>query len=354
MSVPQIQNGVICEENKENENRNDSKKNKQPLPGEKKKDKGKEKVVEEEEETKESSEEMTEKEREALPHLFHEMRNAFNGLVNSVEYMGISDDPNSPLILEYVATNRSQNASDGYDIKKQLYILVKLFETIEAKTVKRTLRRSHLRELTAAMRTWLNALPGDISNEIFQLSRELFEQLLKDYKKLQDRGNQQEEQEIFSLQYSAFSLSHVMRTLPSFSAQQTGVEFSYKIAEEVPLRVYSDEARLRQILTNLITNAFKFTKSGSVRVDISLDRTGTNLVIAVADTGRGIPPDADVFSAFSQINPELSPSGHTGLGLGLEIVKTLVEALRGKIEMASVVGKGTTFTITLPLQAPTT
>ena len=109
--------------------------------------------------------------------------------------------------------------------------------------------------------------------------------------------------------------------------------------------------KLRQILLNLVSNALKFTEQGSVTV--SARRVGADsLALAVQDTGIGIPPDVQerIFEAFYQVD------GHStrqvgGTGLGLSIVKQLTTLLGGTIELASVPGQGSTFTVTLPMTA---
>lgn len=117
----------------------------------------------------------------------------------------------------------------------------------------------------------------------------------------------------------------------------------------MPLMIGTDPIKLRQILMNLASNAAKFTESG--RIDITPSILGSSLVIAVSDTGIGIKEeDLDkLFTAFSQIE-DVKTKHHEGTGLGLAISKNLIKLIGGSISVTSVPGKGTTFTVSLPIQ----
>ncbi|KAF0128808.1 MAG: PAS/PAC sensor hybrid histidine kinase [Bacteroidetes bacterium] len=112
--------------------------------------------------------------------------------------------------------------------------------------------------------------------------------------------------------------------------------------------IYSDEAKLHQILTNLINNAVKFTKSGSI--DFGFETKDNSIQFYVKDTGIGIPAELHdkVFIRFIQAEQSMTKN-YEGAGLGLAISKGLVELLGGKIWVESEIGKGTTFFFTLPI-----
>jgi CheY-like chemotaxis protein/anti-sigma regulatory factor (Ser/Thr protein kinase) len=133
-----------------------------------------------------------------------------------------------------------------------------------------------------------------------------------------------------------------------------------RIEEEAPLQstirnpqsaiVMGDAARLQQIVWNLLSNAIKFTPAGG-QVELRTECADGHIRIIVSDTGKGIPPELlpRIFDRFHQIDPS-SPRRHGGLGLGLALVKHLVELHGGKVEAASEgAGRGATFTVTLPL-----
>lgn len=118
----------------------------------------------------------------------------------------------------------------------------------------------------------------------------------------------------------------------------------------------TDHGKLRQILTNLIGNAIKFTPEGHVTVDVdpgTPDATGCSMVkITVRDSGIGIPDEmqAHIFGEFNQVEDEMNRK-FEGTGLGLAITKGIVERLEGTLTVASDLGKGSHFTVTLPLEA---
>ena len=114
-------------------------------------------------------------------------------------------------------------------------------------------------------------------------------------------------------------------------------------------RVLGDPDRLRQVLWNLLSNAIKFTSvNGTVR--ITLERRGPHVRVAVTDTGQGIPPALlpFVFERFRQ-GDTTSTRQHGGLGIGLAIVRELVELHGGRVDVESREGRGSTFTVELPL-----
>ncbi len=119
-------------------------------------------------------------------------------------------------------------------------------------------------------------------------------------------------------------------------------------------RFFLDEVRIRQVMTNLIDNAIKFTDEGEVEVVLTSERLNedmklADLIFEVRDTGTGIPEcDQDrIFEAFEQLS-EKSASSRRGAGLGLAITKQIVEAMNGRISLSSKEGLGSVFTIVMP------
>jgi signal transduction histidine kinase len=109
---------------------------------------------------------------------------------------------------------------------------------------------------------------------------------------------------------------------------------------------------VKQIVLNLLSNALKFTPSGSVTMTASYDARLKQVDISVRDTGVGIPPEdrAKVFEDFRQLDS--SPTrGYGGTGLGLSICRRLAQILGGSIDLDSALGKGSTFTLRLPAKA---
>jgi len=135
-----------------------------------------------------------------------------------------------------------------------------------------------------------------------------------------------------------------------FAAKAKGVKFSIVVEDDVPEYVAGDPTRLRQILLNLIGNAVKFTNTGEIAVvlDTALER----LRLKVSDTGIGISKAAQASMFEPYVQADLSTMRRFGgSGLGLTIVKRLVSAMQGKIVVQSVPGRGSTFTVFLPLKA---
>ncbi|MGY6646901.1 MAG: ATP-binding protein [Salinarimonas sp.] len=137
-------------------------------------------------------------------------------------------------------------------------------------------------------------------------------------------------------------------------ARENGIDLAAVIAPGTPRHVIGDPTRITQIISNLTSNALKFTEKGHVVIRIACaDGMRTRLRIAIEDTGIGIAPDklATVFSAFSQAD-QSTTRRFGGTGLGLTICKRLVEAMDGEIGATSEVGKGSAFSFAIPLQIP--
>jgi signal transduction histidine kinase len=128
---------------------------------------------------------------------------------------------------------------------------------------------------------------------------------------------------------------------------------SIKLGLEVDPRLgefQADERKVKQILLNLLSNAVKFTPDGG-RVDVIAKQDTTKVAIAVKDTGIGIAPEdhAAVFEEFKQVGRDYTRKAE-GTGLGLALTKRFVELHGGEITLASSPGKGSTFTVTLPIR----
>ncbi len=133
-------------------------------------------------------------------------------------------------------------------------------------------------------------------------------------------------------------------------AENAGLQVLRRIDPATP-RLLADKRGVKQILINLLSNAIKFTPQGG-EVTLAAHPTGAGWVaISVADTGIGIPPEQidNALSAFGQVDNPFTRS-QEGTGLGLPIVKSLVELHGGRFAIESAVGKGTTITMTMPAQ----
>jgi PAS domain S-box-containing protein len=144
-------------------------------------------------------------------------------------------------------------------------------------------------------------------------------------------------------------LDNVGHTLQSLFDQK-GLQWVTVLDPALPPTLMGDEMRLKQILINLVGNAIKFTSSGQVEVCIMTGEDGW-WVIAVHDSGSGIPAAAlgYIFEEFRQVDSSTTRR-HGGTGLGLTIVKRLTELMGGSVSVESEVGRGSTFTVRLPLR----
>ncbi len=151
--------------------------------------------------------------------------------------------------------------------------------------------------------------------------------------------------EKFSISTLLAEVDDVARIL----ADQKNLSLTFSVQENVPKEIYGDEGRLHQILINLVSNAIKYTKEGWIRVTISAPNT-QNLVLEVKDSGIGIPFDAQpfIFESFNQVDSSRTRQ-QEGFGLGLSIVKQLVDLMDGEIYLDSKPNIGSIFTIVLPL-----
>jgi len=159
------------------------------------------------------------------------------------------------------------------------------------------------------------------------------------------------------MESTPFALAGVLDGVQSVAgvlAERKGLGFSVDIASTVPPILIGDPVRVQQILMNLAGNAVKFTERGTVGVSVSAetDDSGGYLVrFAVADTGIGIAPEVhqSLFESFSQAESSTTRR-FGGTGLGLSISKQLVDLMGGTIIIASTVGHGSVFTVSLPLR----
>jgi signal transduction histidine kinase len=148
-------------------------------------------------------------------------------------------------------------------------------------------------------------------------------------------------------------LQRLLTTLESsFSvlANQRDIAFSIEHGENLPPKVYWDEDRINEVLGNLISNAFKFTRRGG-KVALTVSAVDNNVVVTVSDTGAGISAEQlpHIFDKFYQADNQ-AQAATKGTGLGLAIAREIVEAHGGQITVESRLGEGTTFVVTLPTE----
>ncbi|MBT4019030.1 MAG: transporter substrate-binding domain-containing protein [Alphaproteobacteria bacterium] len=137
-------------------------------------------------------------------------------------------------------------------------------------------------------------------------------------------------------------------------AVEKGLKTQFRVGDNVPLAVIGDANRLRQIVFNLLSNAIKFTDRGEVEIAVEAQETGEDtveLIVSVTDTGAGIDPESadKLFAPYVQANVDIARR-YGGTGLGLSISRRLAGLMGGYLTLQSEVGKGSTFTLTVPFE----
>ena len=149
-----------------------------------------------------------------------------------------------------------------------------------------------------------------------------------------------------------FSINNIINDLREtfeFLCRQKGLALSWDVPERLPT-LKSDADRVKDILSNLLQNAVKYTDQGSIFVSVRELPATDSIVLEVADTGIGIPEHylPTIFEPFRQVHKTSTGNSRGGIGLGLSIVKKHVEQIKGTITVESELGKGSTFKIILP------
>ncbi|MFT6070976.1 MAG: signal transduction histidine kinase/DNA-binding LytR/AlgR family response regulator [Bacteriovoracaceae bacterium] len=134
------------------------------------------------------------------------------------------------------------------------------------------------------------------------------------------------------------------------TASKKSLNFYYSVEGDIPKEIYLDLHRIKQVLINLVSNAFKFTSDGEVSLNVSFEIDTNRIVYQVIDSGIGIPKKMidKVFKEFKQLDNSTTRK-FGGTGLGLAISKRLIDLMNGSISATSDQGKGTVFTVKIPL-----
>lgn len=156
--------------------------------------------------------------------------------------------------------------------------------------------------------------------------------------------------EIINSKYKAYDTFESLAKLIMPKMQEKGLDFTYYIAKDIPDTLYGDYANIKKVVTNLLSNAAKYTEKGFVRYEVNCvnDKDYTKLIISVEDSGRGIKKENidKLFNKFERLDQDRNTTIE-GTGLGLAITKQLVELMNGKIVVHTIYGKGSKFTIIL-------
>jgi PAS domain S-box-containing protein len=160
--------------------------------------------------------------------------------------------------------------------------------------------------------------------------------------------------EIRPVHFNLHGLCDNICSLSSFTAESKDLVFHYSFDQDMPQVIYGDDVRIRQVITNIVNNAIKYTKEGYVEFFVTGEKKDGRdyMIFTVKDTGIGIKKEdfPKLFGTFQQLD-RASNRGIMGTGLGLSITKNLVSLMGGEIGFESEYGKGSVFTIRLPLTA---
>ena len=214
------------------------------------------------------------------------------------------------------------------------------------------------------IRTPINTVLG--LNEIILRQEDASEEIHRDARNIQGAGKmllalindildvskiEAGKMDIVPVSYDVASLVSEIVNMIWLKAEEKGLKFLVNIDPSIPSVLFGDEVRVKQILINLLNNAVKYTKSGSVTLHMECEMEGGDNVIlksTVTDTGMGIRSEAlpYLFDSFQRVD-EAKNRHIEGTGLGLSIVKQLVELMDGEITVDSVYGQGSSFAVTL-------
>ncbi len=156
--------------------------------------------------------------------------------------------------------------------------------------------------------------------------------------------------EIINSSYKTKEVFGELAMLVTPKMKEKGLDFSYYIAPDIPEVLYGDCANIKKVVTNLLSNSYKYTEKGFVRYEVNCVKIKnyTRLIISVEDSGRGIKKESmdKMFSKFQRLEEDKNTTIE-GTGLGLAITKQLIELMGGKIIVHSIYGKGSKFTVVI-------
>lgn len=157
--------------------------------------------------------------------------------------------------------------------------------------------------------------------------------------------------EIVPTNYDLAELVSIIVNEMKARAKNKAIEVNFEVAPTMPYKYFGDSVRIKQIITNIMTNAIKYTEKGSVTLYLNGIQSGDNylIMISVIDTGIGIKPEDmdNLFKKFTRLDMEKNRTIE-GTGLGLSITKQLVDLMDGTIDVQSVYGQGSNFAVTIP------
>jgi len=275
----------------------------------------------------------------------------YHGIIRNVDDEKIKEDLTKEKIEALEALEESQKALED--------------AVIRAESADRA-KSDFLAHMSHEIRTPINAVLG--MNEL--ISRESTERNVLEYSaSVADAGQslltlindildfskiEAGKMEIVPSDYELTDLIREVNNMIAIRCKSKGLEYIVKNNPNIPRKLFGDEVRIRQIMVNLLNNALKYTDSGSVTLSLDYEEkeVGTIvLIISAIDTGIGIKEEnlSLLFESFKRIDLEQNRK-REGTGLGLNITKSFVELMGGSVDVKSVYGLGSTFTVRIPQQ----
>lgn len=241
--------------------------------------------------------------------------------------------------------------------------------TVKAKEATR-LKSEFLANISHELRTPLNAIIGFSDMFLVGMLGDLTPGQHHKMERLRENGNrlltlinnlldltriEARRVEVVNKPFAPRTLLERISAQMSVLAEQKKLSFNIVIGPELPETLLGDEPRIEQIVVNILSNAIKFTEKGAVNVNAMVNQAEKTWSIAVSDTGIGIPPHALdlIFEEFRQVDGSTTRA-YQGTGLGLAIARNLARIMEGDISVRSELSKGSTFTLTLPLNSDAT
>jgi signal transduction histidine kinase len=277
-----------------------------------------------------------------------------------------TDQATAPMRVRWGLKTLSVSAAPVRDLQNNLIGNVAVFRDFTREAEVEEMKNSFVAMVSHELRTPLNAILGysemlhdafygplndkqvNAADRILYNSRRLMDIVSDLLDKAQIEAGHLKMNNTY---FSSAELAHGLHSVMDKFANDKGLDLSTCIDPDVPAEIYGDPKRIQQVLVNLVNNAAKFTETGSIRVHIytAVDETWAFDVI---DTGPGIAEEDQkyIFEPFRQVAETVTRS-HGGIGLGLSIVKRLVDLMGGHISLKSSLGQGSTFTVCLPFES---
>lgn len=253
----------------------------------------------------------------------------------------------------------SQFFSISFDVTQRKEAEIALTEAKNQADAAVRVKSEFLANMSHEIRTPLNGILGIVSLleeeslsksarnhlEVLKTNGENLRELINDildFSKLEAQKLQ-----IENVNFDILKLLKDILKIFKIRAEEKGIHFALELSSEMPQYLVSDELKIKQVISNLVSNAIKFTSKGSVTLTAQVEKRSSSLVkilIEVSDTGIGIPREmqSKLFQSFSQIDGSTTRK-YGGTGLGLAISKGICEALGGEIDLESHVGEGSKF-----------